>query len=174
MDMTPAAHDSTPAVQDPRVGMIVLSMWQSDTSSIVTAKLTRIDSTGDTVPLPNVTIALFVQRLFGVMPVSEDNAVPTDANGEAAIAFPMNIPGDEQGNVTLVARVQDNDQLEKVEGRAHGKWGVPVAAVKDPFPRALWEPQAPFALIVTFAILFGGVWITYAFVFSQLFRIKKG
>ena len=42
------------------------------------------------------------------------------------------------------------------------------------FPRALWAPQAPLALILTIGFIICVVWGTYIYVVVQLVRIRKG
>jgi hypothetical protein len=158
---------------------LVLAVRDGDSTWIVRATLTAVDSTGKEAAVPKATVSFFVQRLFGVMPIGEENTAVTDDSGASGQAFPKNFPEDAidhdgHGLLTIVARVEDNDQTGPVEARVQGNWGAAVPIVADPFPRALWEPRAPIAMIITFLVLLGGVWATYGFILSQLFYIKKG
>lgn len=152
---------------------LVLSLAQMDTSRTVKARLTQVEPDGRETPVQEVGVNFYVQRLLGVMPVGEEYTGETDENGEAALWFPKGIPGDAQGNLTLVARLEDHELFGNVEAKADAKWGVPLPVEKDPFPRALWEPRAPIQMLITFSVLFGGVWTTYLFVFYQLFKIRR-
>lgn len=152
---------------------LILSLSEMDTLRLVIARLTQVEPDGRETPVPEIEVKFYVQRLFGVMPLGEEYAVSTDDNGEASPQFPQGIPGDEQRSLTIVARVEGHELFGNVEAKVDAKWGVPVPIEKDPFPPALWEPQAPIQMIITFSILFGGVWITYSFVFYQLFKIRK-
>ena len=150
-----------------------LKLNQVDTSNLVVAKVTEHDASGMEVPVKDVEIKFYVQRLFGVLSAGEDYTVVTNEQGEAPFNYPKNISGDYSGNITVVARIVDNDQYGNMECKTDAKWGVPLAVEKDPFPRALWEPTAPPQLILTFCTLFAGIWFTYFFVFSQLSKINS-
>jgi len=144
-----------------------------DTARLVTAKVTEIGKDGKEIPVKGAELKFCVQRLFGTMPAAEDYAVTTDENGKASFTYPKNIPGDTAGAITVAARMEDNEQFGNVENKAATSWGTALAIIKDPFPRALWEPYAPLPLVITISTLFGGVWFVYFFIFFQLRKIKK-
>ena len=52
--------------------------------------------------------------------------------------------------------------------------GTPFHPQPNLFPRALWSPHAPVGLIATIVSLLVIVWGNYAFVVSQLIKIKQG
>jgi len=150
-----------------------INLNPQDTARLVTAKVTEIGKDGKGIPVKGAEVKFCVQRLFGIMPASDDNTVTTDEKGEASFAFPKNIPGDTAGVITVAARMEDNEQFGNVENKANASWGIALVKEKNPFPRALWEPYAPVPLILTVSILFGGVWCVYFFIFFQLRKIKK-
>lgn len=170
---TASALDSTSS-SSMDASMLLVNVRDADTCYVATARLTSPVSGDGQNPIANTTVSFFVQRLFGKMPVAEENTATTDDSGIAEIVFPKNFPGDADGTLTLIALIEDNAPTGPLETRIAGKWGVPVPIVADAFPRALWEPNAPVAMILAFCILLGGVWITYGFVVSQIFHIKKG
>ncbi len=154
---------------------LTINLKQQDTLKLAIAKITSTDKNGKEIPVKNTELSFFIQRLFGAMPIVEDNKVTTDENGEATFTFPksITIPGDEKGNFIVVAKLIDNETYGNIE--THGKinWGVPVPFEKNPFPRALWEANAPPALVITICLIFGSVWSIYFFMFMQLGKIKK-
>ncbi|MDP3002882.1 MAG: hypothetical protein Q8N38_07130 [Bacteroidales bacterium] len=152
---------------------LILNLNPHDTARLVTAQVTKIGKDGKEIPVEGAEVKFYVQRLFGIMPAVEDNTISTDEKGEASFAFPKNIPGDTTGVITVVARMEDNEQFGNVENKATESWGTALAVDKDPFPRALWEPNAPLPLIITISTLFGGVWFIYFFIFYQLRKISK-
>jgi hypothetical protein len=152
---------------------LILNINPADTTRLVTAKVTEISTDRKELPVKNAVVKFYVQRLFGIMPVIEDNAITTDDKGEASFAFPKNIAGDTKGVIILVARIEDNEQFGNVENRATESWGTILAVDKTPFPRALWEPNAPIPLVITVSILFAGVWSIYFFIFYQMRKIKE-
>jgi len=144
-----------------------------DTSRLATVEVTSIDNKGKEVPVKGVEVTFYVQRLFGIMPASEDPKVTTDKSGEAEFNLPKDIAGDTLGNLTIVARIEDNAQFGNIETKVSAPWAIALIPEKNPFPRALWEPKAPPILVITISTLFGGVWFTYFFMFWKLSRIKK-
>jgi 5-hydroxyisourate hydrolase-like protein (transthyretin family) len=152
---------------------LTLNLSPNDTSRMVIVKLLETGKNGKEIPVKGAELKFYVQRLFGFMPASEENNITTDENGEASFAFPKNIPGDTAGVITVAARMEDNEQFGNVEKKATESWGTALAVDKNPFPRALWESSAPLPLVITVSTLFGGVWVTYFFIFFQLRKIKK-
>lgn len=145
----------------------------ADTSRTVTAKLTAKDKSGKQVPVKDVAIKLYVVRLFGIMPATTDPTSTTDENGEATFTLSRDLKGDSAGQITLLARIEDNEQLGNVEASAIAPWGARLMAEKEPFPRAMWAPKAPIPLIMVLSILFFCVWSTYLYLFYQVYKISK-
>ncbi|TAL68380.1 MAG: hypothetical protein EPN88_07160 [Bacteroidetes bacterium] len=152
---------------------LTLNLNPHDTTRLATAKVTEIGKDGKEIPVKGAEVKFYVQRLFGIMPAAEDNAIETDEKGDASFAFPGNIPGDTAGVLTVAVRMLDNEKFGNVENKAVTSWGTVLASERDPFPRALWEPYAPLPLVITISSLFGGVWFTYFFIFFHLRKIKK-
>jgi len=152
---------------------LTLNMDPHDTARLVTAKVTEIGKDGKEMPVVGAEVKFYVQRLFGFMPASEENTITTDEKGEATFAFSKNISGDTAGVITVAARMEDNENFGNLENKATQSWGTVLPIIKEPFPRALFEPHAPWPLVVTVSTLFGGVWLIYFFIFFQLGKIKK-
>jgi len=152
---------------------ITIKLDPNDSTSTINIKVTSSTKDGKQIPIKDVAVKFYVQRLFGDMSPMEDNSVTTDANGEAVFNYPKFIPGDVTGAYTVVAKIEDNDKYGNVEKRAATNWGIKLNVDKDPFPRALWEPYAPIPLVITVSVLFGGVWALYFYLFYQMFKIKK-
>lgn len=173
-DPTPGAQGATVSDSGGNGARLCISVRDADTGYVVVATLTARDAKGDRIPIANATVSFFVQRLFGKMPIAEESTAPTNDSGIAELAFPKDIPLEAQGSLTLIALIEDNAYTGPLQAKVQGAWGRAVPVVADPFPRALWEPRAPIAMILTFCILLGGVWCTYIFVVNQVVQIKKG
>lgn len=154
-------------------GSLILNMDAHDTAHLVTAKVTDLDKDGKEIPVIGAEVKFYVQRLFGFMPAGEDYTVTTNEKGEASFAFPKNISGDTAGVITVAARVDDNEHFGNLENKATQSWGTVLPIIKEPFPRALFEPHAPLPLVITISTLFGGIWVVYFFILFQLRKIKK-
>jgi hypothetical protein len=152
---------------------LTLKLNPQDTARVVTAKVTETGKDGKEIPVKGAELKFYVQRLFGSMPAAEGNTINTDEKGEASFTFPKGIPGDTAGVINVMVKMEDNEKFGNVENKAATSWGTALAIIKDPFPRALWEPYAPLQIVITLSILFGGVWSTYFFIVFQLVKIKK-
>ena len=144
----------------------------TDTTRTLKVYVSEKKNSGILVPLKEIPVSFFTQRMFGNVPAAEEYTVNTDETGLASFVYPKNIPGDGKGNIVLVTSIVNDEVFGTVEKKATAQWGTVLLPEKDPFPRALWEPRAPLQLIITISLLFGGVWIIYFFIFSQMYRIK--
>src|ERR1035437_7213532 len=152
---------------------LALNLNPHDTSRVVSAKVTVTDKDGKEVAVKGAELKFYVKRLFGNMPAAENYTVTTDENGLASFKYPRSIPGDTAGVITVAARMEDNDQFGNVENSSATSWGTPLEIIKDPFPRSVWGVYAPWGIVITLSVLFGGVWSTYIFIVAQLIAIKK-
>ena len=150
-----------------------LKLNPNDTSRTATAIVTETNADGAEQPVKEIPVNFYVQRLFGVMPAADEHSADTDDKGEAVFSYPKGIPGDTLGNMTVVAMIEDNDTYGTVECKSPCTWGKVVPLEKDPFPRAIWGAHAPWGMIITLSLLYGGVWFCYFFMFYQLRKIKK-
>jgi 5-hydroxyisourate hydrolase-like protein (transthyretin family) len=152
---------------------LTLKLNPSDTNKSVTATLTMIGEGGKETHIKDVPIKFYIQRMFGIMPAAEDNSLNSDETGMATMNYPKEVSGGKDGNINVIARVEDNELFGTVEASSAIAWGKIVPAEVNPFPRALWEPYAPPSLVMVICILFGGVWTTYFYIFYHMYKIKK-
>ncbi|HLF45710.1 MAG TPA: hypothetical protein VI548_04765 [Chitinophagaceae bacterium] len=153
--------------------ILTINLNPQDTARLITARVTETAKDGTAMPVKDAELKIYVLRMFGIMPASEENSITTNENGEAIFVFPESIPGDTSGLITVAARMENNELFGNLENKANTSWGIVLEKEIDPFPRALWEPYAPLPLIITVSALFGGVWCVYFFIFYQMWKIKK-
>ena len=121
-------------------------------------------------PVEGARVALFVRRTFGNLPLGVE---PTLDDGTAAVTFPLDLPGPD-GKLQIIAQVLAPEKYAGAMRETTVGGAAVVPEVDDPFPRAIWAPQAPLPLIISFGTLLVIVWSTYAFVLLQLRKIKAG
>ena len=139
--------------------------------SLLTVQVKLIDvGTGQETPVKETTVGIYVNRLFLPMKVGE---VTTDENGEGSVEFPNNLPGDSKGNLTLLARLDENETFGNMEAAVVQPWGVPVSDKPEVQPRALWSSHPPLWMLITFIILMLAVWGHYIVIVYELFRLRK-
>ena len=96
-----------------------------------------------------------------------------DMVGQASLPVPV-IPkksddiGVETGDIEVKTGEYGN-----LTAAATQKWGYEVSAEIVETPRALWSPHPPAWMVITFFILMGAVWIHYAIVIYNLFKIRS-
>ncbi len=121
------------------------------------------------IPVSDEEIYIFVPRMFSLLPVAEGYFI----DGEAEVEFPDDVPGDQEGNLTVIGRFDDHWLFGNVEKRIGTKWGVPASHDVAESHRALWTQIAPWWMIVTLTIMLTGVWAHYLFAIISMIRIKR-
>jgi len=147
---------------------IDISFPVQDTVKQVRAKLTHAGTA-----VKGIDIHFYAKKSFGLLPLEGDN-VTTDDNGESTIDFPTDLPGDASGNVVVIARVEDDENLGTVEASKTINWGVP--SKPEPMQtRALWTSgnNAPWPLTITVTSIVVIVWGIIFYMFYQLVLIKR-
>ncbi|MEI2739188.1 MAG: hypothetical protein V9F01_10410 [Chitinophagaceae bacterium] len=148
---------------------LVITPVKEDSLLTVQVKLVDV-GTGTETPIPETAVGVFVKRLFLPLKVGEGT---TDENGEASVEFPGNLPGDVKGNLTLVAKLDENETYGNLEASVIQQWGVPVSNKIEDQPRALWSSHPPLWMLITFVVLMVAVWGHYIVIIYELFRLRK-
>lgn len=147
-----------------------MRLEEIDSVKTVLLKAYEFAGSGDTVPVPDEDVYLFVTRMFSNLSIAEDWL---NGEGELVIEFPDDLPGDSTGMVTILAMFQDHGVYGNVEQRQTIQWGQPSDITLSESYRALWTQYAPTWMVVTLSILLTGVWSHYLFVIIKLFQIKR-
>jgi hypothetical protein len=147
-----------------------LVMTLTEVDSIKTIKLNAVsEEEGKEKPVTGETVTVYVPRMFSLLPIGE---LTLDDAGTASIEFPPDLPGDKEGNVVVIAKIEENATFGNVEKRETIKWGLPTDYSVPVTHRALWTKIAPRWMIYTLSILLAGVWGHYLFAIISLIRIK--
>jgi hypothetical protein len=142
---------------------------KADSTLSVNVKLVDI-GTGKEIPVPETVLGVYVNRSFKPLKIGEGT---TDENGEATVEVLNNLPGDAKGNITLIAKLDENETYGNLETAVVQKWGIPVSDQLNDLPRALWSNHPPYWMMITFIILVSTVWGHYLVILIQLFRLRK-
>src|SRR6188768_1240663 len=139
--------------------------------SLLTVKVKLVDlSTGTETAVPETDLGVFVNRMFSALKLGEGK---TDEAGEATIEIPNKLPGDAQGNITILAKIDENEVYGNLEAAVTQPWGTPVSDELKALPRALWGSLPPLWMPITFLILMTAVWGHYIVIIFELFRLRK-
>jgi hypothetical protein len=148
---------------------LILTPVKEDSALSVQLKLVDL-STGKETTIPETKLSVYVKRMFSALKIGEGE---TDENGEAIIEIPNSLPGDEKGNITLIAGLEDNEVYGNLETAVVQNWGTTVSNKSKALPRALWSPDPPIWMLITFIVLMTLVWGHYLVIIYELFRLRK-
>ena len=163
------AMDPADAEVSIKRAMLKITPVKQDSLNTVTVKLIDL-ATGKETPVPEIAVGVFVHRMINPLKVGEGT---TDTSGEASVEIPNNLPGDANGNITLLAKLDESELYGNLESGVTQPWGVKVSDQIKKLPRALWSASPPIWMIVTFAILMIAVSGHYIVIIVQLFRLRK-
>lgn len=144
----------------------------------ITLTLTKTEETrsckalvlsADSKPVKDVPVNFYIQRNVGLLPIG--TLKNTNADGEAFANFPKTIPGDANGNVVVIARLDEDESITDQKSIA---WGTIPVYTEPVDPNALWASNAPTYLIILSNTIIAGIWGTMGYiVFLLFFRVKK-
>ncbi len=164
------------ADRDVTIKKAVMELTTEEKDSVKTVKVFvgSPDSTGNIIPAEGVTVGIFVRRLFGLLPITKDFTA-TDAEGNLVIAFPPGIPGDENGNLTIVAQVNDHDDFGNLEASKQLRWGEATVFDRSAQLKELWLSSANTSRVILTltTLMLIGVLGVVLFIIQQLSRISK-
>lgn len=130
--------------------------------------LARLTSDGNAVE--GAKIAFWARRTFGWLSLGEEETLD---DGTAAVPFPVRLPGGHTGKLVIRAEVTAPPQNAGLRSETTLPGGVVLTPRSDPFPRAVWAPRAPIGLVTTIFGLLTIVWMTYAYVVTQLVKLRR-
>ncbi len=155
--------------------ILVIDTANADGVRTVTAQL-KEKKGNDWVAVPAVEMKLAIDRSLGSLSVGDAETYTSDSTGKASAEFKKDsIPGDEKGNIILVARVEDNDSYGNLVVEKTVSWGKASIAQKGFWRRTLWSTgnRAPLWLLGLAFSIIAGVWGVIFYLVRQLFKLRK-
>ena len=160
---------STTFAQDEPEAQIQLSFNEIDSTRTCSAIVTAGDK-----PVSEAEVQFYVERMFSLLPIGR--SVDTDENGEAVAEFPFDLPGDKNGNLHVIARIEDHDIYGTVEAGSDVKWGSSIKSGHETWGHrslSAARDKAPTVLILSSNLIIAIIWGTILYVIFQIYRIKK-
>ena len=142
---------------------------------IITAQLIAIVDTTWT-PIAAVDMVIGVKRLGGILNANETPTYSTDSLGGATAEFKRDsIPGDEKGNITIIASVIDNDVYGNLTSELKVPWGAKTIYTSNFDHRTLFARRgySPIWLELLAYGIVVAVWSVIIYLFFQLRKIIK-
>jgi hypothetical protein len=128
------------------------------------------------VPAKDVEMKMGVERLGGILSAGDEPTYTTDSTGIATSEFKKDsLPG-QQGNLILIAKVEDNDELGNLIVEKTVPWGIAIKQDNNFFKqRTLWSTRfrTPLWLLFMAYSIVIGVWGTLIYLVFQVIKIKR-
>ncbi|MCK9421033.1 MAG: polysulfide reductase NrfD [Bacteroidales bacterium] len=144
-----------------------MSFFQKEGEKMVNLKAFEPGKNNEWIPVENLDVQFYVPRTFSLLKVGQ----AAITNGSASLEFPTSIPGNQLGYLTLVAKVEENDNYGNVEVSGTINWGKPLPPTKI-IKRGLGDTDAPLWMVYTLIVLLSLVWFHYMYVIFTVFRIR--
>ncbi len=150
----------------------IVSLSFSEENDIKTIIATVIDQTG--LPIEELELYFYVQRTFSLLPLG-DGFNETDESGVLEIEFPNDLPGDAEGNVTIVVKITESDLYNDLALETIKNWGITVLVDKAEEKRSLWASaaNAPVSLITSVSLMIIAIWYIIFHIIFKLYKISK-
>ena len=151
---------------------IDLEYFGEDSIKTASASISGWNKT-EYVAVPNAELKLGIKRTFNYLPFVEAGST-TNEEGKISGELPLDLPGNANKTITLVARLED----DAVYGNVEITRDVPWAILPKPNPvrgRTLWSPggNAPLILVISSITIILIIWGTIFYLLSLLFKIKR-
>lgn len=139
-----------------------------DSVKTVVVRAFALDSTNQKIPQDDVDLRISIRGMLSDFIVEEGST----EDGVFEIEFPDDIPGDVNGEFTLVAFVEDNDDFGNVEYTLGSDWGV-FDDVPQKEKNELWTEVAPVWMYVILTLMLVGVWANYLYTLINVRKIWR-
>ena len=125
-------------------------------------------------PIEELDLYFYVKRTFSNLPFGNVFNT-TDENGMVTVDFPKDLPGDDQGNVTIIVEIMDSDLYNDQTIETVKNWGTPTALNPVKEKRSLWAAgaNAPISLVLIISSLIISIWFIIFYIIYVLVKISK-
>ena len=141
----------------------------------ITATLYELKDTA-WIAVKGIDLKVAVKRLDGDLNVSETPTYTTDSLGSISADFKRDsLPGDSKGNLTLVARLEDNELYGNLTAEKVVPWGSVTQYTSEFDKRTLFARRGKSPLWLEFMAysIVAGVWGVLIYLFFQIKKMKS-
>jgi hypothetical protein len=142
-------------------------LQKADVKSIeVSANEIGLD--GEPIPIEGITLQFYIKGTFSLLNFAKEK---TDEDGIVQVEFPVDMPGDTAGVLTIVVKIEENRTFGTIESRGKMNWAIQLEPTKEK-QRGLGDTDAPLWMVYTLIILLSAVWFHYFYVIFLIIKIK--
>lgn len=154
---------------------ILMDTSNSDGARSVNVQVMKLVN-NEWIPAKDVELKVGIRRMGGDLRIGDEETYTTDSLGKVNAEFKLDsIPGDEKGNLILVARIEDNDQFGNLSIEKPVTWGMPFKDLNSFSGRTLWgaRGRAPvWLMLIAYSIMLA-VWSVIIYLIYLVIRIKS-
>jgi hypothetical protein len=151
---------------------ILIDTSNNDGTRTVNVQVLKFEN-DNWIAVKDVDVKIGVKRLGGELKIGDEETYSTDSLGQVAGEFKRDsLPGDVKGNLTLIAKVEDNDQLGSLSIEKTVPWGVYMKPVTNFGQRALWAARGKSPVWLMF-MAYSIVLAVWGVIFYLILRIVK-
>lgn len=145
-----------------------LSFVEVDSVKNIVASAYRVDAEGQQIPVEE-DVVFYVPRQFSKLKIGEAEL----EDGIGMMLFPVTLPGDSLGNLTIMASIEESREYGTVHVTGSKDWGQVRENVVVEKRRGLGDTDAPLWMVYTLIILMSAVWFHYVYLMYVLYVIKR-
>jgi hypothetical protein len=169
-------YDETTGEIEITKSKIQIDTLNEDGKRSVVVKVLALDGK-DWKPVKDVEMKVGVSRLGSMLLIGEEATYTTDSTGQITAEFKRDkLPGDEKGNLTVIAKVEDNETYGNLSVGKVVPWGV-ATTYDNPFihERTLWSARfhTPYWLMIVAYSVIIAVWGIIIYLLFQAVKVKK-
>jgi len=155
---------------------IILDTASTDAARNITVSVKKLEK-DQWLPAKDVEMKIGIERQGGILSAGDAATYTTDSSGSVTIEYKKDkLPGDSNGNIILVAKVEDNDLFGNLIVEKKAGWGIATTQDNKFFDqRTLWSTRfrTPYWLLLMAYSIVLGVWSAIIYLVFQLIKIKK-
>jgi hypothetical protein len=145
-----------------------VSFFQKEDIKSIEVSAYEIGLDGEPIPIEGITLQFYIKGTFSLLNFAKEK---TDENGTSQVEFPVDMPGDTAGVLTIVVKIEDNKTFGTIESISKMNWAIQLEPTKDR-QRGLGDTDAPLWMVYTLIILLSAVWFHYFYVIFLIIKIK--
>jgi hypothetical protein len=171
----PKDEEVTTELEIAKAKIVIDTLNEEGVRSVTATVLSYND--GEWLPAKDVEVKLGVRRLGAQLKIGEDESYTTDSLGNVAGEFKLDsLPADDsKGAITLVARIEDNEQFGNITMEKTVPWGKYYVRENNFGKRSLWAARfrSPLWLVFMAYSIVAGVWGVIFYLVFSIIKIKK-
>jgi hypothetical protein len=152
---------------------IEIELIDQDSLKWIQVKVVEKDTVQDYIAKAGVDLNFLVERPLCFLPIAE--LISSDEDGMAVVPFPSDLPGDSEGDLIIVVKIDDHEEYGTLESKVVASWGIPTLFDDKSIKRSLWAAGANAPLTLMFLVngLIAAAWGIMFYIIYAIYKISK-